>query len=307
MIGKQNARDDYLADGINKVWGFDFDVWKGAQGEQIKLFIKNEDKSVEEITDGFNVSLQNKTVVYPMNALTPAVKAGKIVIIARYLPMTQTSDFTTQGAYTPKMVENALDYEMMIAQQEADGVNALLRGYDETSVEIDEEKIEKEIAIIKGQIIEIDNKIENVDAKVEEIDDDIENLEGGLADETSRAQAAEAQKQDRAPNDNKEYLLKNGGLTEFEKSCAPFAIYNVSRGGFIVRLTRELKADEGIAVVSGVDGSVVNIGYSHSGKDYTVSGNIPSQFSVYIEKDNIEPPLESEPEPPNPPSVPTIS
>jgi hypothetical protein len=151
MISKQNARNDYLADGINRVWGFDFDVWAGQEDEQICLFVKDADGVVEQIFDGYSVSMQNRTVTYPTADTAEPVPVGKTVIIARHLALIQGSAFSTQGAYTPKMVENALDYEMLIEQQINDHIDDLLHGFDGKGVNLVNEKKQAQAAAAAAQ------------------------------------------------------------------------------------------------------------------------------------------------------------
>ncbi|MDR1196375.1 MAG: hypothetical protein LBL00_07865 [Endomicrobium sp.] len=146
MIYKDYARNDYIADGVNRVWNFDFDVWKGAAEGQIELFVKDSYGAVVKISSGLSISMQNKNVTYPVSQQTPPVAAGMTVIVARYLPVVQNSTFTTQGAYTPKMVEAAVDYEMMISQQIDDHIDDLLRGFDSLGVDVVKIKRETEAA-----------------------------------------------------------------------------------------------------------------------------------------------------------------
>ncbi|MDR2427191.1 MAG: hypothetical protein LBD46_08460 [Endomicrobium sp.] len=166
MINTQHARRDYLADGINRVFGFDFDIWKGAGVEQIKLFIKDTDGIVVEVTAGFNISLQNRTITYPVSQATAPVKEGSTVIVARWLPIIQDSDFTTNGAYTPKMVEDALDYEIMVIQQVEDNISNLINGFDTSDDTLAEaaKYTNSKVEIEKNERIEAD---ETLNTKIE--------------------------------------------------------------------------------------------------------------------------------------------
>jgi hypothetical protein len=129
-IPNQNARNDYLADGVVRTFGFNFALYLPAGATQIYLFICEPNGEATRIESGFSIDMATRILTYPASALAPPVPAGKIVVIARVLPIVQETDLTILSAYHPKYVEQGLDYRTLIEQQINDNIKELEAGFN---------------------------------------------------------------------------------------------------------------------------------------------------------------------------------
>lgn len=117
-VGTTNYFTDWLAaNGSNKNWAYGFPI-PGEDSVVVMVRDVSNPTAITEYRTNFTlvpVDDDNGTVVYPASGA--ALAAGKEVRIVREVPYTQLTQIGTEGAFNPKIHEDALDKLTMLVQQ----------------------------------------------------------------------------------------------------------------------------------------------------------------------------------------------
>lgn len=105
----------YTGDGSNKVWNYSFLIPAVADA-QVSITANGVttilDSSLYSVSGVGNTS--GGSVTYPLSGA--AIDNSTTITVSRNLPAVQTTELTSQGAFDPSVVENALDYLTMLVQ-----------------------------------------------------------------------------------------------------------------------------------------------------------------------------------------------
>jgi hypothetical protein len=159
MITTQNAKVVFEGNGgtIQFVWNFQTIESVGVS--QIRVFKKNIDLTIEEITDKCDIDFANKKIVYPNSPLYENLQTGEKLIIARVLDYVQPLNLILQGEYDKRDIEKELDYLTCLTQQNADGIPLLLLGMDIEEIVSDMQRLIEIVNTFDGKIRSIEGEI----------------------------------------------------------------------------------------------------------------------------------------------------
>lgn len=104
----------YAGNGSTRSFSFNFPV---LDESHIHIVITDQSGVETELTDGYTLSLNSQTVVYPRKASDPALAEGYKITILRELPLTQEVNLINQGNYDAETLEREYDRLCMQIQQ----------------------------------------------------------------------------------------------------------------------------------------------------------------------------------------------
>ncbi len=112
------CKHTYQADGQTRNWEFEF---KALAAQDVAVYVTSADGTETLITTGYEVNLQNQSVVYPTLAsgLSPLPSGSKITLL-RTTPLTQEMTLTQQGVLDANALEQAYDKLTLQVQELAE-------------------------------------------------------------------------------------------------------------------------------------------------------------------------------------------
>lgn len=123
-VSTQNNDNIFDGDGSTDQWSFTFELPSDSVGDDIYVYVIDDEGSITQITTNFTLDLNAQTITYPV---TPGVSplesgvsflpAGWQLAVLRLEDIVQALNLTTQGAFPSAGLMLGLDKIVMILQQ----------------------------------------------------------------------------------------------------------------------------------------------------------------------------------------------
>ena len=124
-VANLKTKQIYPGDGVRRVWEIPFPF---IRAEHIRLWRVDAHGRAVEKTTGFTVDEMEKEVTYPVeDSLELPLQAGEYLVLARQTPLTQETDLKRQAALDAQGLEDALDANVLRAQELAEGLSRALK------------------------------------------------------------------------------------------------------------------------------------------------------------------------------------
>ena len=124
-VANLKTKQIYPGDGVRRVWEIPFPF---IRAEHIRVWRVDERGRAVEKTAGFTVDETEKEVTYPVeDSLELPLQAGEYLVLARQTPLTQETDLKRQAALDAQGLEDALDANVLRAQELAEGLSRALK------------------------------------------------------------------------------------------------------------------------------------------------------------------------------------
>lgn len=124
-VANLKTKQIYPGDGVRRVWEIPFPF---IRAEHIRLWRVDAHGRAVEKTAGFTVDELEKEVTYPVeDSLELPLQAGEYLVLARQTPLTQETDLKRQAALDAQGLEDALDANVLRAQELAEGLSRALK------------------------------------------------------------------------------------------------------------------------------------------------------------------------------------
>lgn len=124
-VANLKTKQIYPGDGVRRVWEIPFPF---IRAEHIRLWRVDERGRAVEKTAGFTVDETEKEVTYPVeDSLELPLQAGEYLVLERQTPLTQETDLKRQAALDAQGLEDALDANVLRAQELAEGLSRALK------------------------------------------------------------------------------------------------------------------------------------------------------------------------------------
>ena len=124
-VANLKTKQIYPGDGVRRVWEIPFPF---IRAEHIRLWRVDARGRAVEKTAGFTVDETEKEVTYPVeDSLELPLQAGEYLVLARQTPLTQETDLKRQAALDAQGLEDALDANVLRAQELAEGLSRALK------------------------------------------------------------------------------------------------------------------------------------------------------------------------------------
>lgn len=124
-VANLKTKQIYPGDGVRRVWEIPFPF---IRAEHIRLWRVDERGRAVEKTSGFTVDETEKEVTYPVeDSLELPLQAGEYLVLERQTPLTQETDLKRQAALDAQGLEDALDANVLRAQELAEGLSRALK------------------------------------------------------------------------------------------------------------------------------------------------------------------------------------
>lgn len=124
-VANLKTKQIYPGDGVRRVWEISFPF---IRAEHIRLWRVDAQGRAVEKTAGFTVDETEKEVTYPVeDSLELPLQAGEYLVLARQTPLTQETDLKRQAALDAQGLEDALDANVLRAQELAEGLSRALK------------------------------------------------------------------------------------------------------------------------------------------------------------------------------------
>ena len=112
--------------GLTRDWDYTFPVFDNAN--YLKVYLTDPDGLTYLIEENYTVDLINSFVTYPtVISGLPLLPSGWKITIARELPEIQTSNYTTDGKFAAKAIENNLDKLTAMVQQQSEEIDRCVK------------------------------------------------------------------------------------------------------------------------------------------------------------------------------------
>lgn len=138
MISSQVTKNSYTTNGVTKDWAYTFPI---EVASDIAVYQTNATGLTSRVTSNFTVDTVNAVVNYPSVAsLLPAIANADYptITIARATPLTQPTQYTSQGAVSKESLETALDHVVLMIQDLNETVGRCVKySIDKAPVEAD--------------------------------------------------------------------------------------------------------------------------------------------------------------------------
>lgn len=124
-VANLKTKQIYPGDGVRRVWEIPFPF---IRAEHIRLWRVDARGRAVEKTAGFTVDETEKEVTYPVeDSLELPLQAGEYLVLERQTPLTQETDLKRQAALDAQGLEDALDANVLRAQELAEGLSRALK------------------------------------------------------------------------------------------------------------------------------------------------------------------------------------
>ena len=124
-VANLKTKQIYPGDGVRRVWEIPFPF---IRAEHIRLWRVDARGRAVEKTSGFTVDETEKEVTYPVeDSLELPLQAGEYLVLERQTPLTQETDLKRQAALDAQGLEDALDANVLRAQELAEGLSRALK------------------------------------------------------------------------------------------------------------------------------------------------------------------------------------
>lgn len=124
-VANLKTKQIYPGDGVRRVWEIPFPF---IRAEHIRVWRVDERGRAVEKTSGFTVDETEKEVTYPVeDSLELPLQAGEYLVLERQTPLTQETDLKRQAALDAQGLEDALDANVLRAQELAEGLSRALK------------------------------------------------------------------------------------------------------------------------------------------------------------------------------------
>ena len=124
-VANLKTKQIYPGDGVRRVWEIPFPF---IRAEHMRLWRVDARGRAVEKTAGFTVDETEKEVTYPVeDSLELPLQAGEYLVLERQTPLTQETDLKRQAALDAQGLEDALDANVLRAQELAEGLSRALK------------------------------------------------------------------------------------------------------------------------------------------------------------------------------------
>ena len=124
-VANLKTKQIYPGDGVRRVWEIPFPF---IRAEHIRVWRVDARGRAVEKTSGFTVDETEKEVTYPVeDSLELPLRAGEYLVLARQTPLTQETDLKRQAALDAQGLEDALDANVLRAQELAEELSRALK------------------------------------------------------------------------------------------------------------------------------------------------------------------------------------
>ena len=124
-VANLKTKQIYPGDGVRRVWEIPFPF---IRAEHIRVWRVDARGRAVEKTSGFTVDETEKEVTYPVeDSLELPLQAGEYLVLERQTPLTQETDLKRQAALDAQGLEDALDANVLRAQELAEGLSRALK------------------------------------------------------------------------------------------------------------------------------------------------------------------------------------
>ena len=124
-VANLKTKQIYPGDGVRRVWEIPFPF---IRAEHIRVWRVDARGRAVEKTAGFTVDETEKEVTYPVeDSLELPLQAGEYLVLERQTPLTQETDLKRQAALDAQGLEDALDANVLRAQELAEGLSRALK------------------------------------------------------------------------------------------------------------------------------------------------------------------------------------
>jgi len=124
-VANLKTKQIYPGDGVRRVWEIPFPF---IRAEHIRLWRVDARGRAVEKTAGFTVDETEKEVTYPVeDSLELPLQAGEYLVLERQTPLTQETDLKRQAALDAQGLEDALDANVLRAQELAEELSRALK------------------------------------------------------------------------------------------------------------------------------------------------------------------------------------